>query len=98
MRRKYQVIRSFGFLVTLSKNEKIIIKFYKNNKILSHWVFGCFWSLSVKLEKDCFPEEKVVGHQVIWFFGHFKCKQENNNVYNQNTKSLGFVVFLVTLH
>ena len=98
MRRKYQVIRSFGFLVTLSKNEKIIIKFYKNNKILSHWVFGCFWSLSVKLEKDCFPEEKVVGHQVIWFFGHFKCKQENNNVYNKNTKSLGFVVFLVTLH
>ena len=62
---KYQFIKSFGFLVTLIKNEKIIIKFYKNNKILSHWVFGCFWSLSVKLEKDCFPEEKVVGHQFI---------------------------------
>ena len=74
------------------------IKFYKNNKISSHWGFGCFWSLSVKLENDCFPEEKVLGHQVILFFGYFKCKQENNNVSNKNTKSSGFVVFLVTLH
>ena len=94
---KYQFIKSFGFLVTLIKNEKIIIKFYKNNKTLSHWVLGCSWSLSAKLEKD-FPEEKVVGHQVIWFLGRFKYKQENNNVYNKNTKSLVFVVFLVTLH
>ena len=69
------------FLVTLSINEKIILKFCHNNKISSHWSFGCFWSLYVQTGKGLFfSEEKVPGHQVIWIFVHFKLKRENNKV------------------
>ena len=36
--------------------------------------FGVFGHFEFKTKKDCFTKEKVIGHQVIWFFGHFKMK------------------------
>ena len=62
-------------------------------------VFFSHFILKLEEEETFSEKKKVQGYQVIWFFGDFKKKWENDTKVlweKQTIESLGFGVFLVT--